>query len=174
MISRPASFDLLLQQLHEIDDLRQSASLLYWDQATYMPEGGGSARGRQLSTLSKIAHEKFTSPQIGDLLSSLDSYEKEISPTSFEASLLRVTKRDYLKFVRVPSEFESRFSGHMAHSYETWTKAKPNNEWHSLEDVLKKTLDLSLEYSSFFPCEHPADPMIDNSDPGFTTKQIRE
>jgi carboxypeptidase Taq len=174
MISRPASFDLLLQHLREIDDLRQSASLLYWDQATYMPDGGAPARGRQLSTLSKIAHEKFISPQIGDLLSALESYESESAPEGFEASLLRITKRDYLKALRVPSEFEARFSAHMAHSYETWTKAKPNNEWHSLEDVLKKTLDLSLEYSSFFHGEHPADSLIDDSDPGFTTKQIRE
>jgi carboxypeptidase Taq len=31
--------------LTEVDDIYSAASLLYWDQATYMPPGGAAARG---------------------------------------------------------------------------------------------------------------------------------
>ena len=52
----------------EINDLGSAASILHWDQTTYMPPGGAAARGRQLATLSRLAHEKFTDPKIGKLL----------------------------------------------------------------------------------------------------------
>ena len=52
----------LKTRLLEISDLNGAAAVLNWDQSTYMPRGGGPARGRQLATLSRLAHERF---QIG-------------------------------------------------------------------------------------------------------------
>ncbi|MCZ7667784.1 MAG: hypothetical protein M5U34_11490 [Chloroflexi bacterium] len=43
----------------EINDLEGAAALLNWDQSTYMPPGGAAARGRQMATLSRLAHEKI-------------------------------------------------------------------------------------------------------------------
>ena len=37
----------LKQRLREIGDLGAAGALLDWDQATYMPEGGATARARQ-------------------------------------------------------------------------------------------------------------------------------
>ena len=37
----------LKQRLREISDLNAAGDILNWDQATYMPEGGAGARGRQ-------------------------------------------------------------------------------------------------------------------------------
>ncbi|HIK15378.1 MAG TPA: hypothetical protein IGS53_08870 [Leptolyngbyaceae cyanobacterium M33_DOE_097] len=46
----------LKQKLAEVDDINCAASLLQWDQATYMPPAGAAARGRQLATLRQLAH----------------------------------------------------------------------------------------------------------------------
>ena len=43
------------EQLVEIGNLRSAAALLYWDQATYMPSGGATARGQQIATLNRIS-----------------------------------------------------------------------------------------------------------------------
>jgi Zn-dependent M32 family carboxypeptidase len=43
----------LKQRLHEISDLNAVGDVLNWDQATYMPEGGATTRGRQLATLHR-------------------------------------------------------------------------------------------------------------------------
>ncbi len=49
--------------------------MLGWDQQTYMPRAGAEARGQQMGTLGKIAHEKFTSDKVGKLLDELkDAY----------------------------------------------------------------------------------------------------
>ena len=45
-------------RLREISDLNAAGDMLNWDQATYMPEGGAGARGRQLATLHRLAHER--------------------------------------------------------------------------------------------------------------------
>ena len=51
--------------LAEVADLNHVQALLGWDQQTYMPQGGNEARGNQLATIGKIAHQKFTSDEIG-------------------------------------------------------------------------------------------------------------
>ena len=165
-----------LQELREtlarVNDLSSAASLLHWDQATYMPPGGAAARGRQLATLSLLAHETFVQPRVGELLENLRDLESESDPDGFEAALIRVTRRDWEKAVRIPVEFEARFSEHTAIAYETWTRARPANDWNLMRPIMEKTLDLSRELASFTPHQHPADPLIDDSDPGFSAAQI--
>ena len=42
-------YNELLGRLREIDDINMAVAVLGWDQTTYMPAGGGEARGRQLA-----------------------------------------------------------------------------------------------------------------------------
>ena len=58
----------LKKHLREINDLEAVAALLSWDQMTYMPPGGATARAHQMATLGRLAHEKSTDPAIGKLL----------------------------------------------------------------------------------------------------------
>ena len=78
----------LKNRLTQIQDLEVAISVLNWDQTTYMPTGGTFARGRQIATLRKFAHEKFTDPTIGQLLEDLRGYEKSLPYDSTEASLI--------------------------------------------------------------------------------------
>ena len=53
-----------LKELYgEISDLNNAAALLGWDQQTYIPAGGGEARGQQLDTLGIISHAKMPSDE---------------------------------------------------------------------------------------------------------------
>src|SRR5881396_569539 len=96
-------------RLMEVYDLNMAAAVLRWDQATYMPPGGAPARGRQLATLSRLAHEKFTAPEIGRLLDQLDSL-----PDEDDAALVRVTRRDYEKATKVPPSFTAQLTEHQS------------------------------------------------------------
>jgi len=159
--------------LAEISDLRAASSLAHWDQATYMPPAGAAARGRQISTLSRLAHEKFIHPRVGELLQSLQAAEGSTPFGDDAASLVRVTRREWEKTVRVPAEFEARLSDHTSQIYQAWTIARPENDFNTVAPLLQKTLDLSRELASFFPHEHIADPLIDFSDEGMTVETIR-
>ena len=164
----------LKNRLMEISDLQAAAALLHWDQATYMPPGGAAARARQLATLGRIAHEKFIDPTIGKLLDELRPYEESLPYDSDEASLIRVTRREYERAVKVPPPFMARFHEHSAKSYQVWTKARPTNDFAAVRPYLEKTLDLSRELADFFPgYEHIADPLIDFSDYGMKASTIK-
>ena len=148
--------------------------MLSWDQTTYMPPGGAVARGRQMATLGRLAHEKFTDPAIGKLLDDLRPYEASLPYDSDEASLIRVTRRDYEKSAKVPPSFMAQFYSHIAASYEAWAKARPANDFAAVQAHLDKTLDLSRQYANFFPgYEHIADPLIDVADYGMKVSTLR-
>ena len=142
-----------------------------------MPSGGAEARGRQISTLNRLAHEKFIEPRVGELLESLRELEQSTPFEDDTASLIRVTRREWGKAVRVPAAFEAKMSDHFAQIYQAWTIARPENDFASVAPLLEKTLDLSRELASFFPLEnkhgHIADPLIDFSDEGMTVGVLR-
>ena len=164
----------LKTHLMEINDLGSAASILHWDQATYMPSGGAAARGRQLATLSRLAHEKFTDPKIGKFLDDLRPYEESLPYDSDDASLIRATRRGYEKATKVPPSFMAEIQNHAAESYQAWTKARPENDFAAVQPYLEKNLDLSRQLADFFPgYEHIADPLIDFSDEGMKVSTVR-
>ncbi len=164
----------LKTRLAEINDLQMVASLLDWDQHTYMPQGGAQARGRQLATLAKITQERFIDPAVGRLLEDLRPYEESLSSDADDAGLLRVTRRDYELALKVPPKFLAEFHVHIADSYQIWTQARPANDFDRVRPCLEKTLDLSRRMAGFFPgYEHIADPLINFSDYGMKASAVR-
>jgi carboxypeptidase Taq len=102
-------------RLAEIDDLESAASVLHWDQATYMPPGGAAARARQMATLQRLAHERFTDPAIGRLLDELRPYEEGLPADSDDASLIRVTRRAMVMEARCLAFCHLAIDNHLLH-----------------------------------------------------------
>jgi carboxypeptidase Taq len=164
----------LKRRLLEIADLGAAGSVLAWDQATYMPSGGAPARGRQAAMLRKLAHELSIDPALGRLLDDLAPYAERLPPDADDASLIRVTRRDFEKSRKVPARFVARYSEHSSASYDVWTRARPADDFAAVRPYLEKTLDLSREYASFFaPYDSIADPAIDDADEGMTAASVR-
>src|SRR5262245_42282628 len=165
--------DELKARLLEVEDLKAAASVLRWDQMTYMPPGGGMARGRQTATLSRLAHETFTDAAVGRLLDRLES-ETAFPADSDEAALVRVTRRLYEQSVRVPTTLVSEFEEHAATTYRAWTAARPANDFPAVRPLLEKTLELSRRWANYFPgYESIADPLIALDDYGMKASGVR-
>ena len=121
----------LKQRLLEINDLEMANLVLQWDQSTYMPPGGAPARSRQSSTLARLAQEKFIDPEVGKLLDDLQPYAESLPYDSDDASLIRVTRRNYDKSIKIPPDFLAKLYGHMAETYQAWTVARPADDFKS-------------------------------------------
>jgi carboxypeptidase Taq len=160
----------LRQRLLEISDLGAVGSVLGWDEATYMPKGGSSARGRQSATVSRLRHERAIDPALGRLIDSLTPYAESLPADSDDAALVRVARRDFEKAIKVPAAWVERSNKHGSASYDAWTRARPANDFATMRPYLEKTLELSREYAGFFkPYDRIADPLIDSADEGMTT-----
>ncbi len=164
-----------LKELYgEVSDLNNAAALLGWDQQTYMPAGGGEARGQQLATLGKIAHQKATSDEFGQLLDELKQEFASADSSSDEAAMIRVAARDYDKATRVPSEFVAEQAIVTTKAFEAWVEAKAKSDFSIFRPHLEKVLELVKKYISFFPpADHPYDTLLDDFEPGMKTADVK-
>ncbi len=168
-----SEFQELKTRLIEVNDIQSAAGLLHWDQSTYMPPGGAAARARQSATLRRLAHEKFTDPAIGRLLDTLQTYQDSIEYDSDEAGLLRVTRRQYERAIKIPAEILAEVTTHLSESYQVWTEARPANDFERVRPYLEKTLEYSRGFADFFPgYDHIADPLIEHSDYGMKAADV--
>jgi carboxypeptidase Taq len=163
----------LRARLMEISDLRSAGAVLGWDQATYMPEGGGAARSRQSALLGRLSHERATDPALGHLLDDLAAYGESLPYDHDDAALLRAARRDYERLTRIPTTLIAAFYEHSGNLYDTWTRARPANDFGMVRDGLARTLDYSRQIAACFPHQHIADPLIDFSDPGMSAEMVR-
>lgn len=160
--------------LAEVADLNAVQALLDWDQQTYMPQGGGEARSYQFATIGKLAHQKFTSDEVGGLLADLEAELDGADPDSDEVRLLRVTRRDYERATRVPADFVAEFAAASSRAYEVWEEARGKSEFSLFRPHLERLVELSQRYVTFFPpADHPYDVLLDQFEPGMKTAEVR-
>jgi carboxypeptidase Taq len=170
-----APFDRLRTLLAEISDLGSAGAILSWDQQVMMPPGGGAVRAEQLATIGRIAHEKFTSPEIGRLLEELEGFEAGHDYDSFEASVVRVTRLDYEKARKVPSELRAEMTRAASLALPVWVQARRDNDVASFLPVLERNLDLRRRYVACFEGDfaEPYDALLDNYERGMTAAELR-
>jgi carboxypeptidase Taq len=167
--------DRLKRLLGENDDLRKAATLLFWDQRVMMPLGGAEARADALATLSRLTHERFVDPELGNLLEDLDEVEESLDHDSNDASLIRVTRRDFEKAVRVPPELTGEIRRASALALADWGAAKANADYDAMLPHLEKHLELKHRYVECFdPAGESYDVLLDDYEPGMKTAEVRE
>jgi carboxypeptidase Taq len=161
--------------LNEVADLNQAGALLGWDQQTYMPAGSAVTRGQQLSTLGKIAHIKFTSETVGELLDELQTYAEDLDPNSDDARLIKVTQRNYDKQIKVPAEMVAEYAQTTTLAQQAWQEARAENNFKKFQPLLEKVMDLRRRYAKLFaPYEHIYDPLLDDFEPGLKTAEVQK
>jgi carboxypeptidase Taq len=168
-------FDELRRHLAEISDLSAASALLAWDQQVLMPPRGAPMRAEQLATLRAVAHDKFTAPEIGRLLDELASFEEQHEYDSFEASLIRVTRRDYEKACKVPSSLRAEMSRASALALPVWVEARHNNDFDAFLPALRENVELRRRYIECFDGDYaePYDAVLDDFERGMTTAEVR-
>ncbi len=167
-----------LKQLKEIlaecVDLMYAGALLEWDQQCYMPTGGSEARSYQMATLKRLAHQRLTSSETGQLLEDLKPYAEQLDPDSDDACLLKVAQRRYDKNVKVPSELVMEFARAAGASHVVWTKAKAENKFSDFQPYLEKIIALRRQYADCFaPYTHVYDPLLDDFEAGLKTADVQ-
>ena len=167
--------DKLKELIFEIDDINKVVAVLGWDQETYMPKCGIGQRANQISTLSRISHEKFISKKVGDLIEELKPDVTTLDADSDTARLIKVLDRHYQKSVKVPPELVAESSKAAAMGQQAWAEAKGKSDFSIFEPHLKKIVELRKKYAMIFkPFDHIYDPLLDDFEPGLKTADVKE
>ena len=166
--------DQLKRLLGEVDDLRKAATLLFWDQRVMMPQGGSQARADALATIGRLTHERFVDPEIGSLLEDLRELESSLDYDTDDASLIRVTRRDFEKAVRVPPQLTGEMRRAAALGVAEWVPAKEGADYEKMLPHLETHLELKHRYVECFdPADETYDVLLDDYEPGMKTAEVR-
>jgi carboxypeptidase Taq len=157
-----------------VHDLHQVALALEWDQLVMMPSGGGAVRAEQIATLHGLAHERFTDAAVGRLRDELRPTEESLDPSSDDASLIRVARRDWDKASRVPTELTAELMRTASGAQEAWAEARARSDFASFRPWLDRNLELKQRYLACFDgADEEYDVLLDDYEPGMKTAEVR-
>ena len=166
-----------LQQLKailaEVKDLGRAAMVLDWDMEVNMPPGGVQSRGEQLSTLQSLAHARLSSDEVGRLLDALDGEVANLPFESNEASLVRVTRRDYEDARKLPPELVSEIAIAGSKARAAWGKARPDSDFKLFAPYLEKNVELNRRIADAIGYDkRPYDALLNRTEPGMKTSEL--
>ncbi len=175
------SFDRLTARLQEIHHLRDAASVLSWDQETYMPSGGGAIRAEQLATLQTLAHNQFVSPETETLLGELIDLEtgtilpnQQSSLDEPSQALLRETWKDFSRAKKLPSSFVNELERECSLAQQVWAEARKTNDFQRFLPNLQRMVGLKQREADYLGfVDSPYNALLDTFEPGATVAQLK-
>ena len=163
--------------LQDIKKIESAASVLHWDQETYMPEGGGDYRADVLAYLSLLQHQMATGQALRDELSRHIDYQTgeiiNITLSDEEKRLVELVWKDLKKQVALPDEFVEEMSKHASATQQAWIKARKENNYSAYAPYLEKMIELKKREAEYYGyIEQPYDALLDGFEPGMTTATV--
>jgi carboxypeptidase Taq len=171
----------LTERLLEIQRINSAASVLSWDQETYMPAGGGEARAEQIAVLQGLAHQKLASNEIEKLLRQwIDPATGQVYEQPGDGwdepsrSLLREVWRDFSRARKLPSEFVITLGRECSLAQQVWAEAREQSKFAQFLPKLRTVLSLKREEAQYLGYKgSPYDALLDVYEPGSTIAALR-
>ncbi|MFT3981975.1 MAG: carboxypeptidase M32 [Ferruginibacter sp.] len=160
-------YDQYKTTLQKIADVKYASAVLQWDQETYIPPKGGEIRGRQIATLSEIAHEQFTAGSFGNILQELQSASGLDNTRQRNVEL---SWYDYNKAKKLPASFVRTMSEAVNKSFYAWLQARKENNFSIFQQPLHEIIELKRQEADLLGYEkHPYDALMNDYDRGLHT-----
>ena len=170
------------RKLATVSDLHGVLSLLQWDQQTQMPEAAAVGRSEQIATVSRLAHDRATDPELGRLLGEAAA-ELSVEPgagrdgedETEDQALVRVSLREHRRATRLPGDLVEDLARATSLAEPAWAAARRDADWGRFAPHLERILDLSRRVADAYGYEeHPLDALIDIHEPGMTRARLAE
>src|SRR5258708_6930857 len=163
----------LLRRVREAGVLGSCASLLGWDERTYMPRGGSAHRGEQMALLAKLTHAMTTAPVIGELLAAAEGTDLTRDPASDAAVNVREIRRVYDRAVKLPQRLVEELARVSTRAQQVWQEARQANDFEAFRPFLEKIVELKREEAQAVGYKGvPYDALLDEYEPGADTTEI--
>ncbi|HEX8691796.1 MAG TPA: carboxypeptidase M32 [Longimicrobium sp.] len=164
----------LTRLMREAATLYSAASVVGWDQETYMPHRAAALRSEQLAALSSIIHERRTSPRIGELLEECQA-DASLTADPETAANLRELRRDYGRVTKLPPELVREMAETSSRAMHAWREARERSDFAAFAPWLEKVVRLNREKAQAYGWAEGGeayDALLDEFEPGMTTAEI--
>jgi carboxypeptidase Taq len=168
-----SAYEELIHRFKEYSVLSSCASVLGWDERTYMPRRGSSHRAEQMALLARLGHEMLTAPQIGSLLTEVEDAALVKDKDSPAAVNVREIRRVYDRAVKLPKELVEELARVTTRAQQVWQEARQANDFAAFQPWLEKVVHLKRQEAAAIGYkEAPYDALLDEYEPGATTAEI--
>ncbi|NCB02276.1 MAG: carboxypeptidase M32 [Spirochaetia bacterium] len=177
MMNKEKSIEALLSIDKELVLLSHINGVLVWDQES-TSEHGKEERAQQIGLIERKIHEKATSDEMGEILTTLGaSEEKKEGDADLPIDIKAIIRHRYhalSKEKKLSSSFVQHFSHTTSLAHETWVKARREDNYSLFAPVLEEIVSLIREKSDLYGYEDdPYDPLLDNFEPGMKTSEVK-
>src|SRR5207247_11447086 len=126
----------------------------------------------QLPTLLTSPHVKFTPDEVGTLTENLEDELASAPFDSDDASIVRVTRRDYDQARKLPPELVAEIARAGSVARPVWEKARHDENFGLFAPYLEKNVELNRRIADARGYkDRPYDALIARTEPGMTTDQ---
>ena len=169
------AYQELLAKSKEHSLLGSCASLLGWDERTYMPRQGSSHRADQMALLARMCHELLTAPEIGELLQEIEGSNLVRPVDGVAATNVREIRRVYDRAVKLPKELVEEIARVSTRAQQVWQEARESNDFPSFRPWLEKIVSLKQQEAKAIGYREALyDALLDEYEPGATTTEIAQ
>ncbi len=168
-----ATFDHLCTDARETALLASVASVLEWEEQTYMPPAAGAYRAEQLSLLAAMAHDRATAPQVGEWLGALADSTLASDPHSKTGTVIREMRRTYDRKTKLPSELVAAITRASSLGQQAWVEARKENNYAKFAPHLAGIMRLKCEEADavgYNECRYDA--LLDEYEPHATSAEV--
>ena len=143
-----------------------AASVIGWDQETYLPDDGHAWRADQLAWLSERAHELGTSAAWGDALAAAEA-------EAANPDLLAAMRRDFDRATKLPGELVAREAQASSLGKQAWSEARKKSDFALFAPHLETLLGIAREKAERWGYQAEAyDALLDTYERGATAAGI--
>ncbi|VAX37523.1 Thermostable carboxypeptidase 1 [hydrothermal vent metagenome] len=169
-----STYEKLTEALKKNELLNSCASLLGWDEHTYMPLAGTEHRANQMALLAGMSHEQLTSPQIGELLSEVEGTDLCKDAATPSAVNIREARRKYDRATKLPRKLVEEMSRVTSLAQQAWIAARKEKNFSQFCPWLEQVIALKREEAEAvgYGDGVPYDALLDKYEPGAKTADI--
>ncbi|HSH16311.1 MAG TPA: carboxypeptidase M32, partial [Verrucomicrobiae bacterium] len=158
--------------MRDISLASSAASLLSWDQETYMPPKAIGHRAEQLAFLSGWTHRQFTATEVGDWIKACE--DQDDAPESVVAVNVREWRRQYDRQTRLPVALVEEFERVKTMARAAWVSARQHSDFKQFQPHLARIIEINRELAGHWGYDaSPYDALLEEFEPGARSAHLR-
>ena len=169
------AYEELEARFRELSHLGHARAILYWDEASMMPPGGGEVRGESMALLATIAHQRLTHPELGAFLDQAEGSNEQLGP--WQRANVRAMRRSHRRASAVPESLVRATQIANTRCVQAWRAARGNGDWLAVSALLEEVVRLTIEVATALGESlslAPYDALLDGYEPDTRSAQVTE
>jgi carboxypeptidase Taq len=138
-----SAYDRLTARFARVATIAEAQSMLGWDAAAMMPEGGGRARGDQLAVLAGIAHAELTAPETAEALA-----EATAPDDPWPAANLALMRHAHLRAISLPADLVEAATRANTACEQVWRGARADSDFARVRPLLVEVVRLARQQAA--------------------------